>query len=40
MEPCDEQSDLDQENPVDMTAEDWLELYAKNPDLLEYDCEP
>jgi len=30
----DSDADLDQCDPVDCSAETWLEIYAKNPDLL------
>lgn len=36
-EPCDQLSDLDQDNPVDCSRECWEDLYAENPDLLDYD---
>jgi hypothetical protein len=38
--PVDEPSDLDQNNPTDVSADTWRELYAKNPDLMDYDQEP
>ena len=38
--PVDELSDLDQNNPTDVSADTWRELYAKNPDLMDYDQEP
>ena len=29
-------SDLDQNNPVDCSAEAWSDLFSRNPDLLEF----
>ena len=31
-----EQSDLDQNNPVDCSAEAWSDIFARHPDLLEF----
>lgn len=28
--------DVDQNNPVDMSADAWAEYYAKNPDAFDY----
>ncbi len=36
--PVDEPDDTDPHNPVDMSADAWLEFYAKNPDY--EDMEP
>lgn len=33
----DERSDLDQDNPVDVSAEVWSDIYADNPELLDDD---
>ena len=33
--------DVDQNNPVDLTADDWLDCYMKNPeayDNIDWDC--
>ncbi len=38
--PVDQLDDTDPYNPVDMSREDWQDLYARNPDLLDYDQEP
>ena len=38
--PVDELDDCDPNNPVDLTADEWREIYAQNPDLLDYDQEP
>ena len=34
--PADELSDVDQQNPVNMSAEAWGDVYARNPDALEH----
>lgn len=39
-QPVDRPNDIDPHNPVDVSFETWRELYANNPDLLDYDQEP
>lgn len=34
--PIDEHDDTDQDNPVDVSADTWSDIYARRPDLLEY----
>jgi hypothetical protein len=36
IEIVDEKSDLDHNNPVEMDAEEWTEIYSKHP---EYDLD-
>ena len=37
---ADERSDVDPHNPVEVSQETWQELYARNPDLMDYDQQP
>ena len=33
----DELSDVDQENPVDCSAQTWADIYSRHPELLDHD---